>query len=714
MGVIKVECLSIKYHNVDSNYYIIEFRDVATKNVFIGKGKSLNIVDYCVYEITGSFQGKDFLSDFLFTSVKFMDEISNEGIVKFLSSNHFKGVGKALAQKISDTFGAELMEIVANDPTRLYIIPNIKQEQVEVICDGINKLSMQNELIEFLMPDFSLNQVLEIVSLIPNEPIALINKNPYVLCNIASFKQVDKFALKKIGISKDFPQRLITYIQKELLASKYMENTYMPTSIILNDINKSRMFDMTQEKILEIVHSDNLSVKLDQDNEIIYLVELNTAERKIAKFIRRTIKNTSNLKSYDMADVEFQAKQLDLEYNDQQKEAILKSLNQDLSIIVGGPGTGKTTVVNAIVQIMVQTGLLPEDIVLCAPTGKAANRLKEATNGIFETKTLHSLLKISATSYDSQYHRQNLSYRLIIIDEFSMVDTLLFNSFIKAVSHDCKIVIVGDQNQLPSVGPGQLLKDLTFSQDGTIITKLTQVQRQKEDSKIIKLASSILNRDITEELYENKDGEYYFLNTPDNNITNNLSVVLNRLLKNGTDIDDIQVLSARRNGEYINSTTQKVNLIIQNIVNSHNDFLKIRKSITKYKINDRVIQNENNKDKDIYNGDTGKVLVQKENIIDINFYNNIIPFGLTDLYSLDLGYAVTVHKSQGSEYPTVILIINRSHGKILTNELIYTAVTRAKSQLIVLGDKAGFEQAIMAKSVNRNTLLNDYILEKDS
>jgi exodeoxyribonuclease V alpha subunit len=392
---------------------------------------------------------------------------------------------------------------------------------------------------------------------------------------------------------------------------------------------------------------------------------------------------------------------------DNQKEAIIKALSKRLMVITGGPGTGKTTLVKALLKLLELKKL---NIKLCAPTGRAAKRLSETTG--LEASTIHRLLEINSLGGGFKYNEDNrLICDYLIVDESSMIDVSLFYALIKALPDHIGLLLVGDVDQLPSVGAGQVLKDIINSNIITTV-RLNQIFRQSENSAIIANAHKV-NKGILPDLNFRKDNsDFYFIEAePGDDIINKIiTITRDRIPKkfNLNPINDIQLLCPMQRGGI---GARSLNTELQKVLNPNYE-----KGITKFgqifAVGDKVMQTENNYDKDTYNGDIGvlSAINQEEQEVTIDFYGNKVVYDYDDLDQIILAYAITIHKSQGSEYPAVIIPITMQSYMMLRRNLVYTAITRGKKLVVIIGEKKAFAMAVKdGKSSNRYSRLKDWL-----
>jgi len=412
-------------------------------------------------------------------------------------------------------------------------------------------------------------------------------------------------------------------------------------------------------------------------------------------------------------------KKLNITYNDDQKEAIVSSLNNNISIISGGPGTGKTTIINAIVKLYIEHNKLNnidliEQIALLAPTGRAAKKMSSSTG--LPASTIHRYLKWNKDNNEFMINENNKNFqRLIIVDEVSMIDSALFNALLKGIHSYVKLILVGDSHQLPSVGPGLVLSDLINS-DLFNYVPLNLIYRQSENSYIPYLAREIKNKDLCEEFINKKD-DYNFIVTENNDIKLTIKKIIEAGIKKGYDENNLQILAPMYKGD---NGIDNLNKMLCDIFNPDEGTPKINYGEVTYKIGDKVLQLVNDADNNVFNGDIGFIRnitthnnIQKKDTITIDFDGNYVIYQKKDLKNIRHAYAITIHKSQGSEFDHVIMPISFNYGSMLYNKILYTGVSRAKKSLLLIGNPNAFYKGIMNDYGDlRKTTLKERILSE--
>lgn len=636
--------------------------------------------------------------------------VNEKEIEKYLSSSLFVGIGVKTAKKIVEKFGVNTLDIINNDIDKLKEVEGIGNKKFLEIKSALSgKINDKEIILELTKLGFSLNNSNKIYNIFYESSVDVVKDDPYVLIDKLQgfgFKKADAIG-KKLNILQDSFNRIkhgIIYVLKERLK---FGNTFLPYNEL---ICLSKELLLVEEKKISDVYDEILSKGFiiektfkNEDNEIrcVFLTNIYMAEYEIcSSLIRLYIYKKNNFNIDVKKEIEIFEKENSLKFSDDQVEALTKSVNNSVHIITGGPGTGKTTIIKFILNVFIKRGF---KTIMVAPTGRAAKRMMETTG--FEAKTIHRVLEISSTEDDEfnfvgKSDKNTIKCDVIIIDEASMIDVLLGSKLFNSLGIGTKIIIVGDIDQLPSVGPGNFLKDIINS--GIFpVSRLNKIYRQKENSYIVLNAHKINNGE--ELILNKKDGDFYILkNNNENEICDILKeLVLKRIPKFFSyDIDilkDIQVLSPIRKGIL---GVNNLNLVFQESINpkssDKNEMIFLGNS---YRVGDKVMQIKNNyellgyyvKDgeqiKGVFNGDIGYIIdVNEKNINVLYDGNKIFKYDKTNLSEIEHAYAITVHKSQGSEFPIVIIPIFRFTNILMNRNILYTAVTRAKRCVILVGD----------------------------
>lgn len=640
-----------------------------------------------------------------------------DSIVEFLTSGLFKGIGEKKAKNIVDVLGKDTLKIIIENPSNLILIPGITKANVDTLHNKLKEYEASYETIIYLSEmGFSQRDSMIIYNFYKKNIRSIVENNIYKLVDDISdlyFKKIDSIALKS-GIEKDSIIRIeaaIIYIMEEVSNTfGHCYYGYNEISMYLPRVLGCNISDeLVDNTLKELVKDSKIVIKADR----LYLKDMYDAECLIVKRFRLLNSN----KEVKSTKIDTYIKELEanfgIEYNESQLEAIKKSCTKDFLIITGGPGTGKTTIMKGIVELFRTINKLSyekmdQKLALLAPTGRAAKRMSEATNQ--RASTIHRFLKWSKETNKFQINEYNKSkVEFVIIDECSMIDTYLMANLLKGLSANCKIILVGDDHQLPSVGPGDVLHDIIESNTLEIV-KLTQLYRQGNDSNIISLAYDIRNKSINDSIFNIKD-DLTFIKCSDNEVLNNICEI-SRTYKD-LNYKKFQILVPMYKGlNGIDNINQKV----QEIFNPKNKNKKENKiGDVIFREEDKVIQLTNMPDDNVYNGDIGLIDTvnnSQKKEIDIDFDNNIVKYTPSNFNNFRLAYAISIHKAQGSEFDVVVLPIVKGYNKMLYQKLVYTAVTRAKKKLYLIGDISALIQAANNDSKDtRRTSIKEYLID---
>ena len=517
-----------------------------------------------------------------------------------------------------------------------------------------------------------------------------------------------------LGIELNDPRRvrgaLLSILQTAL---NTLGDTYVALDELLTqayDLVQSTSYDELANSVNELQRQGKVVVSGDKAAlQTIFQTELD-----IATELKHVVNNQVEKEEFDDSDIEKAIKHveetLEIEYDDTQKNAIKNALNNPISILTGGPGTGKTTIINGILMCLKELAEIPSaalysddpPFLLAAPTGRAAKRMSEVTD--ISAKTIHRLLGLGIGENEATDVNE-LNGEILIIDEMSMVDMFLFKQLLSGINSTKRIVFVGDKDQLPSVGAGNIFSDL-ISSGAFPTTKLQVIHRQGEDSSIIKLAHAI-NDEEAEETIFNKTKNYSFIPCQPSLVGDAIDQIVNLAIKRGFKKDDVQVLGAMYNGQ---GGITHLNDILQDVMNPLSAKTKVIEAHNEsFRIGDRILQLQNNPEKDIYNGQIGKIIGlnpdDKAKILIADFDGREIEFGIKDLNDITRAYAITIHKSQGSEFPLVILNLTMQNYMMLRRNLLYTAITRAEKNLVMVGEKKAYIMALRTPGNDRKTEL---------
>lgn len=634
-----------------------------------------------------------------------------ESIITFLSSPLFPGIGKKFAESIVEHLGAESLKRLKDDSRVLKDIKGYTPKKEESIRMGLLNYGEDEEAIRFFTTHgLGIRNIMRLDRVYGKEAYALVKANPYRLIEEVDgigFKTADKLALS-MGFELDDPRRL----SAALIAMTMEECMRKGDSYVLYDHLENvyrKNFQSDFEAILFDCVQNNKLLLLDDK---VYHPSQYKAEQGIAHLLSQfPFQTLSPIDPMVLDDrIELHQSTIGITYDQSQVQAIHTFFDSPLTIMTGGPGTGKSTVIGAMIQLFRQ--LYPSHSLACAaPTGRASKRLFEL-NGV-ESYTIHSLLKWDLESNTfGMNETQALAIDCLIIDEFSMVDTWLFSHLLDACAQVKKIILVGDQDQLPSVAPGQVLRDLITSKRFPVIT-LQHIYRQKEGSDVIQLAHQMREKQLD---FKQLNNDIKWFNAPAVEVKNIILNLIQQALTKGYSIQDIQVLAPMYSGL---AGIDNLNHAIQKVVNPSN-FTKreLKVGTTTFREEDKLLQLKNQPNDDVYNGDIG-ILVEiiyasedhlKMNRIIVDFDGRIVEYTAENFMNITLAYCISVHKAQGSEYPIVILPIVPEHRFMHSKRLLYTAVTRASKSLILIGDPTRFTQATLLDTDEaRATSLIEYL-----
>lgn len=636
---------------------------------------------------------------------------SKDAIIRYLSSVQFDGVGRKSAEKIVDVLGEDCLTVLKENPVTIRTVPGLSDKAIESIEKHIHdEEDGMQQLVQFLnIHGIGIKNLVRLHKAYGNKALEKLKENPYRVieeCEGMGFVTADKIGMA-LGIERDDDRRLYAYMIA-LVAKMSMDSG--DSFVSVNDLKamwhtKTKEYD---DRFDEIVSEAIMHGSLFQKDDRIYSKSQYEAEITISSFLNQfPYVRLENCDSDIMHEyLKSMEKDIGICYDPLQVKAIDSFFESPLSIITGGPGTGKTTVVRALIKLFKL--MYPNASSMCvAPTGRAAKRLNEVTHT--DSTTVHSLLKWDLESNTFGKNEEDpLEIDLLIIDEFSMVDSYLFSSLLKASKNVRKICLLGDEDQLPSVGPGCVLRDLIAS-DVFPLVRLNHIYRQKNGSEVISLAHEIRTGSVSFEKYHE---DVTFLECEETDIKNQIIRAVKFYLQRNYSMDEIQVLSPMYAG---NAGIDVLNNALQEVLNSSDaSKVEVKSGYRIFRTGDKILQLKNQPDDDVYNGDIGvieEIVDAKESedhktTIYVNYQDNIVEYKPENFDKITHAYCISVHKSQGGEYPIVIMPFVHRHAILLQRRLIYTACSRAKKKLILLGSKEVFEKGIMSEDrhVRKTTL----------
>lgn len=716
------EVIKVRYVNEENGYSVFDLNTSDGEIKIVGIFDSVNIGESL--EVEGEFTYDNKYGEQLNVS-SYQKKLpsSTVEIEKYLASGIISTIGPKNASYIVKQFGKKSLDIVFDETDKLLEVRGIGKKSIEKIKKSVEELKFSKNILFHLTGlGISLSLSKKIYNIFRENTLEVINENPYKLIkNVKGigFLKADEIALKN-NLDKNSPYRIESAILY-VLTQKAINfgHVYYPKEKLTNEVSK--LIGVETELIEPVYMNLLLSSEVVIDNSFeesnIYLDYLYVSESYIASKLAKMALNDDFKILFDIEkEIKQAIKSLSIKLSKIQIDAIKSCFEENISIITGGPGTGKTTIINTISKIYLDNGY---NISLCAPTGRAAKRIEETTG--IEAKTIHRMLGYIPSSYDDighfEYNEDNpLDTDVIIIDEMSMVDVVLFEKLLRGMKDNTRLVIVGDIDQLPSVGAGNVLRDLINSKK-IKYTKLVDLFRQSESSNIIVNAHKINNGQ--EPILNEKNSDFFFLKTETPAITRNVVVdLISKRLPNAYGYDfskDIQILTQSRKGI---CGVFELNRLLQDILNPKTettDELLVGNKL--FRVNDKVMQTKNNYnlsffDSDgeenfgVYNGDMGRIIFidksSKKLTVEMDD-NRVIDYTLEDLDNLELAYAITIHKSQGSEFKSVIIPMFDGYRLLQTRNLLYTAITRAKENIVLVGDKN-----VMNNMIRNNTINSRY------
>lgn len=703
--MLKLRCVveRITYQNPENGYSVMKVKVKGYNDLVTLVGNLLEVPAGSVLQCEGDWKvDKRYGSQFVCQTWEEVMPATVYGIEKYLGSGLVKGIGPKFAQLIVKQFGLDTIDIIETDIERLYEVPGIGKRRVEKIRESWDKQKDIKNVMLFLQSyGVSTAYAAKIYRQYGKESIDRVKENPYRLADDIwgiGFKTADGIAAK-MGYEKDDLRRCqsgIIYTLNQLAneGHVYAEEEQLVKAAI-------ELLEADESPIREALRNMLLTDDLKQEDEAIYLPPFYYAEAGTANRLLALLRTTDEGLFTQTVDVPSLSKETGIDYDDVQLQAIEEAVRSKVMVLTGGPGTGKTTTTQGIIAALKHMGLR---ILLAAPTGRAAKRMSEATG--MEAKTIHRMLEFNPKDGYKRNEENPLEGDALIVDECSMIDIVLMNSLMKAIPSSMRVVFVGDIDQLPSVGAGNVLRDLIES-DIIPVIRLTRIFRQAQSSRIVMSAHAI-NQGQFPDTSNGQQTDFFFIQQedPETVAQEIVNLVKNRLPKAyHQKVSNIQVLTPMQRGVV---GAAQLNLALQQALNPSQ--VALNRGGYSFRQGDRVMQLRNNYDKEVFNGDLGYVesVDVEERTLWVNFDERLVEYEVSELDELTLAYATTIHKSQGSEYPLVVMPVLMTHYVMLQRNLIYTGITRAKKICILIGTKKALWYAIRNMSVlKRNTRLKE-------
>jgi exodeoxyribonuclease V alpha subunit len=693
----------VTFHSADSGFCVLRVKVRGHRELVTLTGSAASVQPGEFIQASGKWDNhRDHGMQFRSTFLKVLPPTSIDGIEKYLGSGMIKGIGPHFAKKLVKAYGEDVFDVIETDPECLLKLDGIGPKRVEKITSGWSDQKAIREIMVFLQSHgVGTARAVRIFKTYGADAIPIVSENPYRLARDIKgigFKTADQIA-EKLGIEKTAMIRAragVSYTLTEAISEGHCglpEDDLLPAAEKLLEIPVDILRGALELELKEeIVVADTMG-----DRRCIFLGHLWNAEKVIAERLKTLAAGKPAWAGIDTdSAIPWVEQKLDVALADSQKEAVRVAVSSKVMVITGGPGVGKTTLVNAILNILTAKDV---KVALAAPTGRAAKRMAETTGQ--EAKTIHRLLEVDPMHGGfKKSPDEPLECDLLVLDETSMVDVPLMASVVKALPDNAGLILVGDVDQLPSVGPGQVLADIIES--GAVpVARLTEIFRQAAESRIVMNAHRINSGRMPDlEVAKDAETDFYFVEArePEDAIPKIIEIVKNRLPKRfGFDpIQDIQVLCPMNRGGL---GARSLNVELQKALNPPTDDISIERFGYTYRVGDKVMQTDNDYDKEVFNGDVGyvrKIDTDAQELM-IEFDGKDVEYQFGELDQVALAYAVSVHKSQGSEYPAIVIPVMMQHYMMLRRNLIYTGITRGKKMVVLVGQRKAIGMAVKGK-----------------
>ena len=703
--MIRLRCVieHITYQNSENGYSILKAKVKDHTDLVTLVGTMLEVPVGSVLLCEGDWTiDRKYGQQFMVQSFEEVMPATVYGIEKYLGSGLVKGIGPKFAQLIVRQFGTDTIEVIETDIERLYEVPGIGKKRVEKIRESWEKQKDIKNVMLFLQGyGVSTAYAAKIYRSYGKESIDKVKENPYRLADDIwgiGFKTADGIA-SKMGYEKNDLRRCKSGLSYTLSSLSDDGHVYAEQEQLLK--SAVELLEADQDSIVQAMKEMVESEQLIMDGDVIYLPPFYYAEIGTANKLKNLMGSTSMKAVPVQPNIQAISLQTGIEYDDVQVDAIRQAVNSKVMVLTGGPGTGKTTTTQGIIAALKDMGL---KILLAAPTGRAAKRMSEATG--MEAKTIHRLLEYNPADGYKRNDENPIEGDVLIVDECSMIDILLMNNLVKALSESMRLILVGDIDQLPSVGAGNVLRDIIESGQVPVV-RLTRIFRQAQSSRIVMSAHAI-NEGRFPDISNGMNTDFFFIKNEDADSVAAaiVNLVKNRLPKSyQMPLSKIQVLTPMQRGVV---GSANLNLVLQEALNPSKEGLN--RGGYNYRKGDRVMQIRNNYDKEVFNGDLGYVesVNMEDRTLTVNFEDRRVEYDISELDELSLAYATTIHKAQGSEYPIVVMPVLMKHYVMLQRNLIYTGITRAKKICVLIGSTKALAYAIRNLTVSdRNTKLKE-------
>jgi exodeoxyribonuclease V alpha subunit len=679
----------VTFHSEESGFFVIRVKCKGQLDLVTMTGSAPSITPGEFVDAAGVwFNDHRHGVQFQVKQIKTVTPNTLEGIEKYLGSGMVKGIGPHFAKRLVKAFGEDVFDIIEQDPKRLLELDGIGKKRQEKITSAWSEQKVIREIMVFLQSHgVGTARAVRIYKTYGDQAVAKVSENPYRLAldiHGIGFKTADELA-QQLGIDRESLIRAQAGVRHVLQETSGQGHCAQPHDSLITDAVK--LLEIPEETIKKAiqceVNEQRLTPEVINDIPCLFLAPLYRAELGVSNHVMRLLRGQSAWANIDIDKaIRWVEDKNKMRLSESQKVAVEQTIKHKFCIVTGGPGVGKTTTVNSILKIIKAKNA---KVLLCAPTGRAAKRLAESTGEA--AITIHRLLEFDPSEFDFKHNSDNpLEADLLIVDESSMVDVVLMNQLLRAVPDECAVILVGDIDQLPSVGPGSVLRDLMGSEQ-IPVARLTEIFRQAASSQIITSAHDINKGKAPKPTSKGAETDFYYLqgDEPEELFHKLMMVVTQRLpQKFGLDpVNDIQVLAPMNRGGL---GARSLNIALQEALNP-NAHPKVTRFGWTYAPGDKVIQTVNNYDKDVFNGDIGRVTSVniEDNELFIEFDGRDVLYPFNELDEVSLAYAISIHKSQGSEYPCVVIPMAMQHYMLLERNLLYTGVTRGKQLVVLLG-----------------------------